>query len=86
MAKIKEQSKTFKPFDVDLNKDKTLGESIAPDGEPIGFYKGQKVDYDVIINEMHDRSMENLQQGKIKSRKLMFSGIDFKQLKKESEK
>ncbi len=85
MAKIKEQSKTFQPFGTDLNKDKTLGESVAPDGKPVGFYKGKQVDYDVIINELHDRATENQNTGRIKSRSLMFSGCDFSKLKKESE-
>tara|TARA_Y100001970_G_C14259283_1_gene878415 strand:+ start:12015 stop:12275 length:261 start_codon:yes stop_codon:yes gene_type:complete len=85
MAKIKEQSKTFRPFGTDLNKDKTLGESISPEGEPIGFYKGQQVDYDVVIDEMEERATRNQEGKRIKSRKLMFSGVDFKKLKHESE-
>ena len=84
MAKLKED-KDFKPFGTDINKDETLGQAVSPEGEPIGFYKGQQVDYDVILDEMEERTTRNHAGKTIKSRKLMFSGIDFKKLKQESE-
>jgi len=79
---MKEQSKIFKPFGTDLNKDGTLGESISPEGEPIGFYKGKKEDYGVIIDELEERATANQEGRTAKSRSLFFSGVDFKQLKK----
>lgn len=85
MAKIKEDKSGFKPFGTDLNKDGTLGEGVSPEGEPVGFYKGQQVDYDVIIDEIEERATKNQEGKTIKSRKLMFSGVDFKKLKQESE-
>ncbi len=86
MDKVKKIKSGFKPFGTDLNKDKTLEQGLTPEGEAVGFYKGQQVDYDVIIDEMEERSTANQLGKTIKSRKLMFTGVDFKQLKKESEK
>ena len=85
MAKIKKIKSGFKPFGLDLNEDDTLSQGVTPEGEAVGFYKNQQVDYDVIIDEMEDRATTNKLGRKIKSRKLMFTGVDFEQLKKESE-
>ena len=81
MAKLKESKKGFKPLGIDLNEDNTLGATISPEGEPIGFYKGQAVDYDVIIDEMEERATDNHSGKKIRPRSLLFKGVDFNKLK-----
>ncbi len=63
----------YKPFGVDLDPSGELNEKIRPDGDVDGYIRGEKVNYDEIINELEERTTR-AGQGKPAAKPKMYFG------------
>lgn len=65
----------YKPFGVDLDPTGDLNETILPDGDVSGEIRGEKVNYDNVINELEERA-NRVQSGKKPNKsRFFFAGI-----------
>lgn len=46
----------YKPFGVDLDPKGELAENNLPDGDIDGYVRGEKVNYDNVIDELEERA------------------------------
>lgn len=64
----------YKPFGVDLDPKGELNETILPDGDVSGEIRGEKVNYDYVIDELEERA-NRVQSGKKPDQLKFFSGV-----------
>lgn len=65
----------YKPFGVDLDPNNELDETILPDGDVAGSIRGERLNYDNVIDELEERATR-VHEGKppVKPRSI-FHGI-----------
>ena len=75
----------YKPFGVDLDPSGEINEQIRPDGDIDGFIRGEKVNYDEVINELEERSTKASQGKPTEKPRMYFGGYGDGKLRKSWE-